>query len=265
LKDLHEKCWNNKKQHGYLSMKRTDVKDVDKEYTNAWHINSIFSSHVEGFLCAIQEEEIDTKHLRYKRSDNKQEVNPKCRLCHAKDETIHHVIASCPMLSASMYLPIRHDQVAKEVYRKLITPDENAKVPIRESYSTNEIEIWWDMKIKTPCSIQHNKPDIVLWRKPEKKCYIIDIVVGLDVNVAKNCQLKHDHYFQVCAELKRLYNDYSFEIIPISLGATGLITKPLAANLEKIGIDNVPKTIKRLQSKALLGTMKIVKSFMKSL
>ena len=168
------------------------------------------------------------------------------------------------MLSASMYLPERHDRVAKDVYRKLISSDENAKIPILETYSTDNIDIWWDIKIKTPYNVKHNKPDIVLWRKNEKKCYIIDIVVGLDVNVTKNCQLKHDNYFQLCAELKRVHNDYSFEIIPISIGATGLITKHLNTSLQKIGIEDIPKTIKRLQQKALLGTLKVVKSFMKS-
>ena len=141
LKDLREECWLEKK-HDYLFSKRKDVGNIDVELTNAWHTNSTFSSRVEGFLCAIQEEEINTNYLKHKRSDNKQEVNPKCRLCHTKDESIHHVIASCPMLSASMYLPVRHDQVAKEIYRKLITPDENAKVPILDSYSTDNIDIW---------------------------------------------------------------------------------------------------------------------------
>ena len=97
-----------------------------------------------------------------------------------------------------------------------------------------------------------------------KKCFIIDIVVGLDVNVEKNCQTKHDHYFQLAAELKRVYGEYTFEVVPISLGATGLITNTLSTNLEKIGITNPTKLIKCLQQKALIGTMKIVKSFMKS-
>ena len=61
-----------------------------------------------------------------------------------------------------------------------------------------------------------------------------------------------------------MYDAYEFEIVPISIGATGIITKALSRNLEKIGIDNVPKMAKRLQQKALLGTTKIVKSFMKS-
>ena len=124
--------------------------------------------------------------------------------------------------------------------------------------------IWWDQKVKIPGTLKHDKPDIVLWRKNEKKCYIIDIVVGLDANVNKNVQLKHDNYFQLCTELKRIYRDYSFEVIPISLGATGLITKPLLINLKKIGIENETKIAKRLQQKALIGTMKIVKSFTKA-
>ena len=164
------------------------------------------------------------------------------------------------MLSASIYLPVRHDQFAKEIYRKLITPDENAKVPIIDSYSTDNIDICWDTKRKTPCGVKHNKPDIILWRKNEKTCYVIDIVVGLDVNVAENCTLKNDHYFQICAELKRIYADYSFEIVPISVGATGLITKSLSTNLEKIGIEEITK-INNCNGNSL-GTLKIVKSFM---
>ena len=264
LKDLHEEYWLKKKQHGYLFTKRKSVPNVNNDLTNAWNKNSNFSSHVQGYICAIQEEEVNTRHLKYKRSEGKDGTNPKCRLCHSQDESIHHIVASCPMLSASMYLPLRHDQVAKDVYRKLISDDDNAKVPILDVYSNKDTEIWWDQKINTACSLKHNKPDIVLWRKNDKKCFIIDIVVGLDVNVEKNCQTKHDHYFQLGAELKRVYGEYTFEVVPISLGATGLITNTLSTNLEKIGITNPTKLIKCLQQKALIGTMKIVKSFMKS-
>ena len=142
-----------------LEEKRKNIEDVDEKLTSIWHTNSTFSSHVEGFICAIQEEEINTNHLKHRRSQNRRDVNPKCRLCHTKDETIHHTIASCPKLSASMYLPVRHDEVAKEVYRRLITPKENVKVPILETYSSENIDIWWDNKINTPCKVKHNRPD----------------------------------------------------------------------------------------------------------
>ena len=44
-----------------------------------------------------------------------------------------------------------------------------------------DIEIWWDTLIKTvptvptAPTVSHNKPDIVVWKKNENKCFIIDI------------------------------------------------------------------------------------------
>ena len=49
---------------------------------------------------------------------------------------IPHIIACCPKLSASMYLPIRHNEVAKVIYENLISCE--TKVPmksIQEFYS----------------------------------------------------------------------------------------------------------------------------------
>ena len=40
-------------------------------------------------------------------------------------------------------------------------------------------------------------------------------------------------------ELKKLYPTYTFEILPIVLGATGLITTELAINLWKLKIKNI--------------------------
>ena len=69
--------------------------------------------------------------------------------------------------------------------------------------------------------------------------------------------------FYYLFELKRLYKDYTFEVILVILGATGAITKHLKSNLEKIGIDNSSYVIRKCQMKSLLGTMKVVKSIMK--
>ena len=109
----------------------------------------------------------------------------------------------------------------------------------------------------------HDKPDIVVWRKHKKKCFVVDICVCLDVNIEKNIQTKKDHYLPLTAELKRLYDDYDFEIVPVVLGATGLITTHLGKALKKIGVENIPEVTAQCQKAALLGTLKIVKSFMK--
>ena len=192
------------------------------------------------------------------------EVDANCHRCRNSKETIHHVVAACPRLSASMYLPWRHNKVANIIYQNVIPKnDRNKRQPIRESFANTDIEIWWDRKIKTLKKCEHDKPDIVLWKKDEKKCFIIDACVCFDVNIVKNIDLKMDNYLPLAAELKRLYNEYTFEVIPIVTGATGCVTNHLSDALKKLGISNVDEISLKCQKSALLGTMKIVKSFMK--
>ena len=129
------------------------------------------------------------------------------------------------------------------------------------------MEIWWDNKVKTLTPLKHNKTD----SSPElrkARCdvaraldLIIDISVGLDVNVTKNFNQKRD--LPLAAELKRLYETYTFEIIPIAIGATGLVANSLKLMLKRTGVDNVNDVVLKCQKSALLGTLKIVKSFMK--
>ena len=94
-------------------------------------------------------------------------------------------------------------------------------------------------------------------------CYIIDVPVGLDVNIDKNIALKLDSYLPLAAELKRLYNDYSFKVIPAILGATGLVTSHMSKMLKEIGIEKITEVVVKCQKSALLGTLKIVKGFLK--
>ena len=100
-----------------------------------------------------------------------------------------------------MYLPVRHNKVEKVIYDAIL---DHGRTPIEEIYKDNEKEIWWDKKITIIPLLKHNKPDIVYWNKTEDKCYIIDFVIGLDINVEKNINLKFDNYMQLLSELKRL-------------------------------------------------------------
>ena len=78
-----------------------------------WLKKAPLSSHFEGYIFAIQEEEINPNLLVAKRDGDR---NTNCRLCQKEKESIPHVIASCPKLSVSMYLPLRHGKVAKVIY-----------------------------------------------------------------------------------------------------------------------------------------------------
>ena len=118
---------------------------------------ALLSFHIEEYILAIQEEEINTNLLVAKRDADR---NKNCRLCKKEKESIQHVIASCPKLSVSMHLPLRHDKVAKVIYDAIIDR-KNQKKAIAEIYSEGSKEIWWDKKIKTIPPLKHSKPDIL--------------------------------------------------------------------------------------------------------
>ena len=84
----------------------------------------------------------------------------------------------------------------------------------------------------------------------------------MDVNIDRNIKQKLDNYLPLAAELKRLYKEYDFEILPVVIGATGLVTKQMFDVFKVLGVRDVEDTILQCQKRALLGTMKIVKSFM---
>lgn len=158
MKENHFKAWKNKPHHGYLFRTRESVQDINQDLTNAWVKKSSFSSHVEGYLCAIQEEEISTNSLKAKRAKNN-DINSNCHLCKTNRETIQHVVAACPEFTAAMYLPLRHNKVCNVIYQNVISkPTEKERKPLQR----------YDTKIKTLTKCQHNKPDLVLWKKMKK-------------------------------------------------------------------------------------------------
>ena len=56
---------------------------------------------------------------------------------------------------------------------------------------------------------------------------------------------------QLSSELKRLYPGFTFEIIPIVLGATGLVVSTSRKNIDKIGVNNIKDTMLKCQRMAL--------------
>ena len=262
LKEGHHEAWAGKPQHYFLFKSRKQLKSMDSKYTKTWLRKSNVTSHMEGYCCAIQEEEINTHGLKQRRcKETENEVHQlKCRVCHTEKESIQHVLICCLQLRIPMYLPVRHNAVAKKLYY-IITGLKASE--IQEVYNNDKIEVWWDVKVTTKPPVEHNKPDLIVWKKVEKVAYIVD-VVGLDVNVEKNETLKLDRYLPLSTELKRLYPTYTFETVPISIGATGAITTSLKKDISKIARENVKveNAIEQCQNAALFGLMKIVKSIM---
>ena len=159
----------------------------------------------------------------------------KCRYCHNHTQDISHLLSSCSHPSASLYLPVRHNEQAKVIYNAIISQRRNDHqyVQPRPVWADQDIEIWWDRLIKTVPTVPHNTPDIVVWKKNENKCFIIDICAPLQKNIHKE-KIKIDNSTLLTIGLHTLYPNYSYGVVPIVVGATGLITKPLVRYMTKL-------------------------------
>ena len=160
---------------------------------------------------------------------------------------------------------MRHDEVAKVIYNPIIRHhfSNNQYVTPQPVWKRGNIELWWDTHIKTAPRVRNNKPDIVVWDIHKKKCVIVDICVPLDVNVTNQEKTKVDTYAPLIVGLLRIYPRYKFEVVPIVVGATGLVTDSVVKNIKKV-LDEEEKDVKeiatRVQLKALIGSMRVLKS-----
>ena len=114
----HEQRWKAKVTHGYLQKSLEQDDTVDMSKTNRW-LNLKLSSHIEGFMSVIQEQEIDTKDTRRrseKDQQKKREMDVLCRICGNHEESVYHLVCSCPVLAPTLYLDARYNQIARILY-----------------------------------------------------------------------------------------------------------------------------------------------------
>ena len=239
----HLKSWEEKVTHGYLQCQIKKNEQINLKETYGWLKSENFSSHVEGYLFSLQEQEINTRAAQkcWERNlDKKRNIDGRCRLCKQKDEDLFHIISSCSSLSNSMYLYYRHDNVGKIIYEE-ITADEQGKVtrqcrkPPTVTHCNGK-EIWWNVPLNLPNKVEHNRPDIIEWDNVNKTCTILEISTPLDTNVTDRTKWKKDLYMPLVAEMSRIYKQYKFKIVPIVVGALGAIPNSLLENLRSLSI-----------------------------
>ena len=76
---------------------------IDTDATDKW-LDQRFSAHIEGFICATQEQELNTKVTRKRREKDqakKQSMDARGRVCKEKEESVYHLIGSCPVQAPS--------------------------------------------------------------------------------------------------------------------------------------------------------------------
>ena len=100
-----------------------------------------------------------------------------------------------------------------------------------------------------------NRPDIIIKNNKEKTCTLIDVAIPADRNVVQKEMEKKLKYKSLCIEIQRMWN-LKCTIVPVIIGATGIVTRSLKKNLESVLGKHL---IDSLQKTAILGTSHIIR------
>jgi hypothetical protein len=113
--------------------------------------------------------------------------------------------------------------------------------------------VLWNQAVHT--EVAANRPDIIIKSKKEKTCTLLDVAIPADRNVVLKEVEKKLKYKSLCIEIQRMWN-MKCTIIPVIIGATGIVTRSLRKKLETVPGKHSKDS---LQKTAILGTSHIIR------
>lgn len=178
--------WKSKVLHGRYP-NALENNNINKKESLTYLKAGYLFPETEGRLLAIQDQVVPTR--SYLKNIARQQLPTD--LCGQGREHIQHVTSGCPILAPREYTD-RHNQMAKIYHQaialknRLLTTRKKNHVYSPENILENEsCRIYWDTTIVTDRPVANNRPDIVLIKKTEEVCYIIDITVPADDNISR--------------------------------------------------------------------------------
>jgi hypothetical protein len=221
--------------------------------------NAKLTMNMESTIFSIRTASIPTRSFPVRQTD------ASCRICGLADETISHLLTSCPVLSNVEYLT-RHNAVCKVLYSNIA---ETYEFEDFESHFWNlerppslvrpNKKLLWDQRLLTPSPIEATRPDLYL--EDSKRGLVIEVAVTGDSNVCAKEEQKSLKYQALIRQLQIQQPTKTFRVIPVVIGVTGVITSNLKKNLSAAGIN--PNIILRLQESASQYSAHLLRKIMK--
>ena len=248
----------NKSLHGKF---QHAIKEVADKRTWEWLKMGYMKKGTEAMITAAQDQALRTNWIKAKIDG--QDCSPKCRLCNEEDESSMHIASGCSVLAQRQY-KLRHDLVGRRVHWEICRKHAIActdkwyeHVPENTTTSADgNVEILWDVEIKTGKKVKHNRPDIVVKNVKENKWELVDVTVPMDHRVKAKEDEKIEKYLDLATEVRQDHH-VKVEIIPIVIGALGTIPKRLEKYLKVLGI---PDIVGSVQMSVLICTGKILRN-----
>ena len=145
----------------------------------------------------------------------------------AKTESVSHIISECSTLAQKQYKR-RHDKVCLNIHWALCKKynfacPENWYEHVPERVLENDdVKILWDFSLKLNRQLEHYRPDIVVFKKNNRACLIVDVAIPGDHRIEKNEIGEMLAYADLKLELSRMWNCES-TVVRIIIGALGSI------------------------------------------
>jgi hypothetical protein len=258
VKERRQKL-ENKPLHGQWFREITPK--IDTELTYRWLTWGGVTKQIENTIMSGQEQATRLNYIR--KMIDKQEVNPNCRKCKTKPETIEHVVSGCSKL-ASLEYTNRHNDVARLLHWHLCrkyglpaTPNPNHHKIETKVIQNENVKITWDLSIRTDQCISANRPDIVIWKDCE--IILIDVAIPSDYNIVAKQSEKVQKYIPLAKELKRIYKRPVI-IVPLVIGALGAIPKLMQKVMTELSIETT--TVYKMQKVVLQHSAAIIWDFL---
>ena len=94
----------------------------------------------------------------------------------------------------------------------------------------------WDMTIHCDHVIEARRPNIVVLEKENNKAIIVDIASPWDHRVYEKEGEKIEKYQYLKREIERQWGIRHLEVVPVVVGALGVVNNRLDAWLQKLGV-----------------------------
>ena len=230
----------------------------DKEKSWGWLRNGDLKKEIEGMILAAQGQGLRINYVKFRMDHDC--VSRKCRMCDDKNETMWHVIGECSKLAGTEYKR-RHDNVARIIHRALCikygfsTAERWYEHNPGKVLESREVKILWDFSVQADHETEARKPDITVIDKTSRECHFIEITCPLDWSILERENFKVDKYQDLKREVAKLWNARPV-VLPLVVGALGMVTNRLEGFIRKIGVD---VSVGLLQKACLLGTTRILR------
>ena len=251
--------WKTNKRAGKF-YEETQKSYIDQKGSFQWLQNGELKFDEERLLLAAQDQGLTTNGF-LKMCGIRQD--DKCRFCHTATESSSHLVSGCQTLLADGHYTRRHNKVCSYIHwtickeKNIPTQDVWLHAP-QPVTATDDITIYYDKVIPTGRYIENGaiKPDIVVWDRKSRSAIIIDVSVANDFGINRAERDKVTKYQDLKHALKDEWDLQDIAVIPVIVGATGMMKDNLQSYLDSI--PGKPSKY-QVQVAAIRGTVSLLK------